>query len=167
MNNSILKIGIRFVFLVLLQVILLNNIFFLGYINPMIYILFVFLFPILKDRAVLLLLSFFLGLSIDFFSNSGGINAGATLFIAYFRLPILHIILKKSEFDYLLFNIKNLTFTQSVSYIFLLTFIHHLIVYSLEYYKLEGFIFIIGKATISSVFTAILIGFSILLFSKK
>jgi len=167
MSNSILIIGIRFVFLVLLQVILMNNIYFLGYINPMIYILFIFLFPLLKEKTALLLTSFFLGLCIDFFSNSGGINAAATLFIAYFRLPILHLILKKSEFDYLLFSIKKLTFTQSISYIFLLTFIHHLIVYTLEYYKLGGFLFIIGKTLASSVFTSIIIGFSILLFAKK
>ena len=50
---------------------------------------------------IILIISFLLGLSIDFFSDSGGINAAATLFIAYIRLPILSAILRKNEFDFL------------------------------------------------------------------
>jgi len=171
MNNSLLKYGLLFVFLVLLQVLVVNNTLFSGYINPHIYILFIFAFPLNKEKTPFLLLSFFLGLSIDFFSNSGGINAAATLFIAYFRLPFLHSIQKKTEFDYLLFNIKELNIIQSFTYVFTLTFLHHIIVFFLAYYKADGFLSMLyDPVLLSSILTAILIGLSISLFfsnSKK
>lgn len=167
MNNVIAINSIRFIFLVLLQVLLLNNIYFLGYLNPMLYIIFVFLYPLKQEKTMFLIICFFLGLSIDFFSNSGGINAAATLLIAYVRQPILHIIQNKTEFDYLLFNIKKLNFIQAVVYIFSLTFIHHLVVFSLEFYKTQGALTILSKIFITTILSGILISFSIQLFVKN
>ncbi len=167
MNNSIFKYSILFVFLILIQVLILNNVYFLGYINPLVYILFIFLYPINKEKGLLLIISFLLGLSIDFFSNSGGSNAAATLLIAYLRLPILHIIQNKTEFDYLLFDIKKLNFLQILVYIFSLTIIHHIIVFTLEYYKLQGVTQIALSSFLTSLLTTLLIGFSIALFVKN
>ena len=82
-----------FFILMLMQVLIFNNINLFGYTNPLIYIAFVFYYPLHKERSLFLFLSFLLGLSIDFFSNTGGINAAATLFIAYIRLPLLSFIL--------------------------------------------------------------------------
>ncbi|MCJ7757879.1 MAG: rod shape-determining protein MreD, partial [Gillisia sp.] len=45
MTNSILSNSIRFILLILFQVLLLNNINFLGYINPYLYVLFLILYP--------------------------------------------------------------------------------------------------------------------------
>lgn len=167
MNNKILINTFRFIFLVLLQVLFCNKILFFGYINPIIYIIFIFLYPISKDKTLLLLLSFLLGLSIDFFSNSGGINAAAAVLIAYIRLPLLHIIQNKSEFDYVLFHVKKLSFFQAITYIFSLTFIHHFVVIFLEYYKLNNFFSMIGKTIAVSLFSFIIIAFSIQLFTKE
>ena len=112
MSNLIQNI-IWFIVLIILQVLIFNNINLFGYINPLFYIIFIFYFPLKKEKTSLLLFSFFLGLSIDFFSDTGGINTAATLFIAYFRLPILSTILGKSDFDYLLFNIRSLSFAET------------------------------------------------------
>jgi len=46
LNNEILKNIIRFILLVLTQVLLLNHINFLGYVNPYIYILFIIVLTI-------------------------------------------------------------------------------------------------------------------------
>ncbi|MCF6349675.1 MAG: rod shape-determining protein MreD [Flavobacteriaceae bacterium] len=167
MNNLILINSIRFIFLVLLQVLLLNNIYFLGYLNPMLYIIFVFLYPLKKEKSLFLILCFFLGLTIDFFSNSGGINAAAIVLIAYIRQPLLHLIQNKTEFDYLLFNIKNLPFIQVIIYIFSMTFIHHLIIFSLEFYKTQGVLNILGKVIITTILSAVLISFCVQLFVKN
>ena len=167
MNNFILKYSLLFVFLVLLQVLILNNVLFLGFINPLVYILFIFVYPLSRKRSVFLIISFLLGLSIDFFSNSGGSNAAAILFIAYIRLPLLHIIQGKTEFDYLLFTIKQLTFLQATIYIFLISLLHHIILFSLESYKLTELITILRNSFLTSILTSILIGFFILLFAKN
>jgi hypothetical protein len=167
MTNTKLKYGIAFIFLVLIQVLIFNNNFFSGYINPVIYIFFIFIYPLDKEKMMFLIISFFLGLSVDVFSNSGGINAAATLFIAYVRLPVLHLILNKPEFDYLLFNVKKLTLFQGLSYIFSLTFIHQFIVYALEHYKLHGFLFMLQKTFFATILSTIIIGFSLMLFLKS
>lgn len=63
---------IRFVLLVLAQVLILNNIQFLGYINPYIYILFIFSLPYRTPQWLILSLAFILGLTIDIFSKTWG-----------------------------------------------------------------------------------------------
>ena len=117
MNSLGIANGFRFIGLILLQVVVFNNINLFGFVNPLIYIAWVFLFPFHKNISSLLILSFFLGLSVDFFSDSGGINAAATLFIAFIRLPILKMVLNKTEFDYLLFNFKTVSLSNAFIFI--------------------------------------------------
>jgi len=167
MNNLILSNSLRFIGLVLLQVIILNRINLFGHLNPLVYIVWVFLFPIKKEKSLFLLASFLLGLTIDFFSDSGGINAAATLFIAFIRLPILKAILRKSDFDYYLFNLRAISFDKILLYITTLTVIHHFIVFSLEYFSFNAFTTIVSNAILTSVFTIILSILGILFFVKK
>jgi rod shape-determining protein MreD len=167
MNSITLNNSLRFLALVLLQVLVLNQINLFGYLNPMPYVVWVLLFPVRKNKSPLLILSFLLGLSIDFFLDSGGINAAATLFIAFIRLPILKIVLKKTDFDYLLFNLRAISFGKALLFISLLTFIHHFIIFSLEYFSLNSFTTIISNTILTSVFTIIISILGIILFTKK
>ena len=167
MNNLIISNSIRFIGLVLLQVLVLNHVNLFGYLNPLIYIVWVFLFPIRKNQSLLLIGSFLLGLSIDFFSDSGGINAAATLFIAYIRLPILKAVLRKSDFDFLLFKLRTISIDKIFLYIATLTTIHHFIVFTLEYFSFNDFISIISNTFFTSIFTILLSILGILLFVKK
>ena len=89
MNSStLLYNSIRFVLLLMVQVVLFNTINFLGYINPYPYVLFIILFPVNGNRYVLLCTSFLLGLIMDLFCNSGGVHAASCLTLAYFRPSI-------------------------------------------------------------------------------
>lgn len=153
MTRDSILILFRFIVLVLLQSLLLNNVNFSGYINPYVYLLFVFLYPIEFKRTNILLLSFLLGLSIDFFSNSGGINASATLLIAYVRLPLLKILYKSKDIDYQTFKLNEQTFGQIISYTGILTFIHHLAVYALDYFTLKEIGTVFSKAIYTTLFT--------------
>ena len=166
MSNLIQNI-IWFIVLIILQVLIFNHINLFGYINPLFYIIFIFYFPLKKEKTAVLFFSFFLGLSIDFFSDTGGINTAATLFIAYFRLPILSTILGKSDFDYLLFNIRSLSFAKSFWYILSLTFIHHLIVFTLDYFSLNEFGTIFLKTISTTTLSLSLIFLAIILFTKR
>ena len=116
MNKNIFYIFL-FIILVLLQVFVLNNILLFGYINPYIYIAFVFFYPLKNERFLFLTLAFLLGLSIDVFSDSGGINAFATLFIAFIRLFFVRLIFKKTEIDYPLFKIQDEAFGKVFNYV--------------------------------------------------
>ena len=167
MNRENINIALLFIGLILLQIVVLNNINFLGYINPFYYIIFVFLYPLKKIDSSFILLSFFLGLFIDIFSNSGGTNAAATLFIAFIRIPVLKGILDKRELEYSSLSIQKLPFYKSLTFIAVLTFIHHFIVFSLEYFKWSNFKIIITKTALTSIFTIVLLLISFTFISRK
>jgi len=167
MNRENINTAILFISLVLLQIIVLNNINFLGYINPFLYILFIFYYPIRKIDYNLIFLSFFLGLSIDYFLNTGGINAAATLFIAFIRIPVLKVVMGKRELDYSSLSIDKLIFGRKYTYILILTLIHHFIVFGLEYFKWSSFGIILQKTLLTTIFTMILVLISFTFVSKK
>ncbi|MFA5298203.1 MAG: rod shape-determining protein MreD [Lutibacter sp.] len=167
MNNVVLNNTIRFISLLLLQVLVFNHVNIFGHINPMVYIVWVFLFPFRKNRNWLLIFSFLLGISIDFFSDSAGVNAFAITFIAYFRLPIIKAILRKPEFDYVQFNLKTISNNKAFLFIATLTIIHHFIVFSLEYFSFEALTSIIFNTILTSIFTILISILGIVLFTKK
>ena len=61
MNRSTLTLTFSFVFLVLVQVMVFNNISLFGYVNPMIYLLFLVIYRFDNDQTLLIFLSFILG----------------------------------------------------------------------------------------------------------
>ncbi len=142
--------------LIPLQVLVLNNVNLFGYVNPYIYISFVFLFPLTKKRIHFLTLAFLYGLCIDYFSDTGGIHAFATVWIAFIRLSLIKIVFKKSNLDYLLFSLKNEPFNKVFNYVVILTFVHHFILFSLANFSFQNFSYVVLNTIFSSVFTLIL-----------
>lgn len=138
-----------------------------GYAQPMIYILFIIIYPITNKRFVFLILSFLLGLSIDFFSNSGGINAAASLFIAYIRLPVLKMVSGRTEFDPVLFNIKSMVFSRQVNYLLILILAHHYLIFQLTYFKFSSLLSVFSFTLFSSIFSFVLLLFLSSLFIDK
>ena len=167
MNTSYFKYTFLFFILILIQVAVFNNISLFGHAQPMVYILFILLYPITKQRSFFLIVAFLLGLCIDFFSNSGGINAAATLFIAFIRLNILKIVSNKTEFDTTSFTYKSLPFSQQISYLLSLIFMHHFIVFMLSYFKFSAIRLVLTDTVASSIFTLVLLLFYSQFFLKK
>jgi rod shape-determining protein MreD len=167
MNNLIFKNIVRFILLVLFQVLVFNHINLFGYINPFLYINWVILFPVRKSKNSLLLTSFFLGILIDTFSDTGGIHTAAILFIAYFRLPILELVMSKTDFDYVLFNVRNLPLNKLLLLISFLTLIDSFVVFLLDYFSFSNIGAIISNTISTSILTIIISFFGILLFTKK
>lgn len=166
MNSSLISNTLRFVFLVLLQVLVLNNINFTGYINPYLYVLFILLYPFTGNQSLFLLLSFLLGLSIDIFEDSGGINAAACLVAAFIRPNLLRFSFGIS-YDHQNIRLSATPFGAKLSYIFLMVLIHHFVLFSLEMFSLNHILIILKKTLFSSIFTVIVILLSLTLFTKK
>ncbi|MCF6294900.1 MAG: rod shape-determining protein MreD [Flavobacteriaceae bacterium] len=166
MNNIISTNIARFIVLVLVQVLVLNNINFLGYINPYIYILFIILFPIKNNRLLFILLSFLLGLTIDLFLDSGGVNAAACVTIAYIRPVILKFVFG-TIYEHQTVKFNNTELGQRLTYFSIITVIHHLILFSLEVFNTTKILLILKKTLFSSIFTIILCVLITILFSRK
>ncbi|WP_370004079.1 rod shape-determining protein MreD [Winogradskyella sp.] len=152
--------------MLLVQVVFCNNINFLGYVNPYIYIIFIFLFPIRENRMVLLITSFLLGMLVDMFSDSGGVHAAAAVCLAYSR-PIL----LKSSFG-MLYEHQTIKFSNTdlgslITYITFGTLIHHFVLFSLEVFNISNILLILKKTLFSSIFTIILSVLIVILFSRN
>ncbi len=165
--NEVIKNSVAFVLLVLLQVLVFNNISFFGYINPMPYVLWLLLFPLKKDKIVYLLGAFLIGLTIDFFSNSGGIQAMASVFIAYIRLATLKILFQKKDVDFSSFMIRTMPTTKLIYYTVILVFLHHFIVFCFEFFDLSRMGSILKHTFATSLFTLFLCMIGISLFVKR
>jgi rod shape-determining protein MreD len=166
MNNIVAKNIIRFIMLLLVQVIICNHINFLGYINPYIYIIFIFLFPIRDNRLVLLLVSFLLGMMVDMFSDSGGVHAVAAVCLAYARPVLL-----KTSFG-MLYEHHSIKFSTTeigslITYIAIGTLVHHFILFTLEIFNISNILLLLKKTLFSSIFTSILSVLIIILFSRN
>ena len=165
--NSIFSIHtIRFIALVFIQVLILNHINFLGYINPYIYILFIGLYPVKNNRVIFILLSFLLGITIDMFLDTGGIHAGACVFIAYIR----PIILKSSFgmiYEHQTIRFDSVEFGSKLTYFTLLTVLHHIVLFSLEIFSISKILLILQKTLFSSIFTILLSVTITIIFSRK
>ena len=166
MNSVISRNILRFIVLVLVQALILNNINFLGYINPYIYILFIILFPIKNNRLLFIFLSFLLGLTLDMFLDSGGVHAAASVTIAYIR-PIVLKFAFGATYEHQTVKFSSTEFGQRFSYFSILILIHHLFVFSLEIFNTSQIILILKKTLFSGVFTLVLCLLLIVLFSRK
>lgn len=148
-SKSILTDVILIALLVALQIFVLNRITLFGQYTPVMYPLFVMFFPFFRNRYVFLTASFFLGLSIDAFLGTWGINAFATTVIAYFRTLIFRTSTETST-DF--FSFQSLQWTQFLLFIALSIFLHQLIVQYVEFFKLSRLL----EIFVNSVVTALI-----------
>jgi len=166
MNKLLTPNIVRFILLVLLQVILLCNINFLGYINPYLYVFFILLLPFTLSQWKVLVYSFLIGIVIDVFQDSGGVNAAACLVAAYFRPSILKFAFGVS-YEFQTIKFYQTPIAQRLTYIFIIVFIHHLVLFLLAYFNFEYILDVLKNTLFSGLFTVLLVLIAMVLFRKK
>ncbi|NNF02812.1 MAG: rod shape-determining protein MreD [Bacteroidia bacterium] len=158
MLSNYINIIIRFIVLVLVQVLILNNIELGNYVNPYLYILFIILLPIQTPNILVLSLSFLLGISIDMFSNTPGIHAAACVFIGFARPATLQALAPRDGYDAeSIPSIKEMGLGWFLSFSAIMVVLHHIALFFLEIFHFQEFFQTLGRATLSSIFTLVLI----------
>lgn len=148
----------RFVFLVLLQVLILNNIHLGGYVNPYFYIYFILLLPFETPRWLLLPSAFLLGIAVDTFANTPGLNAAACVLMAFARPFVIDAISTGTEFMIGHSpSLRNQGFKWFAYYAILLVLIHHISLFYLEIFRFTEFFQTLLRVLLSSVFTLLLV----------
>jgi len=148
-SNFYFLTSLRFILLVLVQVLVFNKLNFLGFINPMVYLLFLYWYPIKQRRAIFLLISFLLGLTIDIFSDTIAFHAAATVTLAYLRPAIMRFVFGVN-YEFQSFKLSNTTKAQQITFLALLIIGHHTIFFLLEIFSLDHLLLLLKKI----VFTA-------------
>lgn len=170
MNRSLLNI-IRFVVLVIAQVLIVNHIRLGGYVHPYIYLIFVMLLPINMPGWQLLLSGFGIGLVIDLFMGTLGMHAGATTLMAFCRPTIIKLVSGSQKFE----NIKEPRVNQLGFPWFLRYTLCMVTIHNFTLFMLEGFSFhLVGQALLRilisvpvSVFLILLILYLFSVTTKK
>lgn len=154
MNSALLENSARFILLLAAQVLILNRIDLFGYINPFPYILFIILYPVNGNKSGLLLASFFLGILMDMFCNSGGVHAAACIVLAYFRPSIFKFSFGLS-YEYQTVKLNDILTPERFSFILIAVVIHHSVLFILEVFKISLLIDILLRTVLSTLFTII------------
>lgn len=125
----------------LLQVLFINNITISRWdITPFIYIAAILLFPFETPVWFRLTAAFALGLSVDIFSDTGGMHAFSSVLIAFLRPPILNVISPREGYEYPIQPLAGmLGFGWFLKYTLILTGIHHLSFFILDAFSLSLF----------------------------
>ena len=144
MSNSYFVNIIRFTLLVLVQVLVFNRLNFFGFINPMVYILFLYWYPIKENRAAFIGLSFLLGLFIDLFSDTMAIHAASTVTIAYIRPAIMRFVFGVN-IEFQSFRLSSSTKAQQFTFLALLIVVHHTVFFTLEIFSFSNILLILKK----------------------
>jgi hypothetical protein len=158
MINEIINNSLRFVFLILVQVLILNNIQLGGYINPYLYVLFILLLPIETPKWLILFLCFLLGLGVDQFSDTMGLHAGASVFMGFCRPYLLKVLAPREGYG--AENkpgLKSMNLRWFLTYSGILVLLHHLFLFYAEVFRFSEFFHTLLRVILSTFFTILLI----------
>jgi hypothetical protein len=151
---------LRFLILILAQILIFNNIQFSGYINPYIYILFIILMPFETPKWMLLVSAFLLGLTIDIFSDTLGMHTIATLFMAFLRPYVLNIISPRDGYEPGTFpRVSYYGLAWFTRYAFILILAHHFVLFYIEIFRFGNFFSTLLRVILSTIFS---LGFIVL-----
>ena len=150
MNRSLLNI-VRFVLLVIAQVLIVNHIRLGGYVHPYIYLIFVMLLPINIPDWQLLLSGFGIGLVIDLFTGTLGMHAGATTLMAFCRPTIIKLVSGSQKFENIKEpNVNQLGFAWFLRYALCMVLIHNFTLFMFESFSFH----LVGQALLRMLISA-------------
>lgn len=159
MNNQWPRNIIRFIVLVLLQVLVFQRIDFnWEYVSILIYPLFILMLPLQTSRLLLIILGFVLGMTIDLFYQSPGVHASASVFTAYIRPFVLKILEPANGYPA---NAAPSKFHLGANWFFLyagiLLFTHSFFYFSVEVFTYVYFLEILLKTLVCFVISYLLV----------
>lgn len=168
--STLVKNIVRFCLFILVQVFILNQIPPLHHlVSPYLYFLFILWLPFRTGRRTQLLLAFALGFTLDCFTKTYGLHAAACVLIAYLRPFLLNLLLTKEDMTNNNYNepsIQSLGFTPYFTYVTILTFVHHTLLFFLQALQTGGLIYFIIKSLYSTAISLLLILLTELLFKR-
>lgn len=160
MNRSSL-IGpiINFVVLLFAQVLVFGNLSLYNTAFCFAYVLFVLALPPVTSRVWLLLSAFFLGLLVDVFEDTLGINAAACVFIAYLKPYVIRALDNQSGTfeENAPITVSTVGVSMFALFTFIMVFIHCLVFFYIEAAGFHLFWRNMAKAFFSADYTVVVI----------
>lgn len=168
MNKNLWRIIGRFVLLLLIQLLVLNNVYLSGYVMPMLYLLAILMLPTDTKRIPMLLIAFGTGLLMDVMNNMLGFHALACTVVAMMRILFADRILTRGEPTTITTpSIYSVSPQYFVSYLLILLASFYLIFFTLELFGFRSFGGVLAATAASTLVTALLAVLYQFIFLKK
>ena len=168
--NQFFRYGFRLLIFILAQQ-------FIGYRIPplhesfsvVFYYLFILWLPFSIGRAGLLLLSFITGLFLDSFTRTPGMHAAACVMIGYIRPFLITFLIpnKDIDFNYREPSVVSLGLVPYITYVALLTVIHHFFLFAIQAFQYGNGWYLFVKTLGSSLVSLLLITLIEIIFTRK
>ncbi len=147
----------RFLLLLLLQVLLINNLQFLGVCHPYIYIFSLLVMPITLPRWADMLIGGVAGLILDMFCNSLGVHIAACIMLMYVRPHLIGAYVSDRERLTDEIDMRSIGVVNFVKYTILLVLLHHTMVFFLTAWSVQHFWFTLLEVVVSSIISILLL----------
>jgi len=154
MNSKTIFINIfRWIVLLFVQIFLLRNLNFYNLATPFLYVLFILVLPFGIPNFLLFAIAFITGLTLDTFYDTLGVHTTACIALAFVRISFIAVSVTRDAFDEPEPSLGNMGLKWFSLYAVLCIFVHHLVVFFLEAFKLTSFGYTLGRCLLSVVFT--------------
>jgi hypothetical protein len=151
---QLIQYSIRFLVLVILQSLILNQLEIGFGIQFMAYPLFILLLPFEISTIYLLSLAFCMGVIIDVISNTYGLHTSSLLLFAYIRPFIFKKFSSREGYDNLKIPSINDMGSRWFTFVYgTLLLLHHLWFFTLEMFRIDNLLFILQKTLLSLPFS--------------
>jgi rod shape-determining protein MreD len=157
MNKATVQRFILFILLVLLQIWLFNNIHLFGVATPFVYLYFTLKLPVKMNRNIVLFLSALVGLIIDLFGSTLGLNMSVMVIVGFLRFYLLKLFAPRDVFEDYVPSFAALGNFMFVRYVGTVTFIHVTVLHLLESFTLFDPIRLVLRILGSFLLTVLLI----------
>jgi rod shape-determining protein MreD len=143
---------VRFLVVILFQVLVMDNVMINGYMIPQIYLLFILLMPFETPRWAQLVSGFLLGMGIDLFLNTPGMHTFATVVVAFVRPYLLNLLAPRDGYEPDSFpRIHYYGFLWFLKYTLLIVLLHHFVLFYLEVFQLKDFLSTLLRVILSAI----------------
>lgn len=154
MLNEITRNTIRFILLLLTQVLIIKNVELGRFINPFIYVLFIISLPFETPKPLLLIFGFVMGLTVDMFYDTLGMHTAASVFMAFSRPVVFKFFAPREGYEVgMQPTIRYMGTPWFISCAGVLITLHHLVLFYIEVFRFSEFFSTFLRVIMSSLFT--------------
>jgi rod shape-determining protein MreD len=157
MSSSGIKQVLLFILLVFLQVWLFNKIHLFGYATPLFYVYFIIKLPGDMNRNIVVILSALIGLCVDLFEYTLGLNMMTCVIIGFVRYYFLKLFAPRDIFESFIPSFNSFGQALFLRYAGAMTFLFLMILFIIESLSLFDPLVLIFRITGSFILTMLLI----------
>ena len=147
----------RYIVVMLLQVLLLDQLQLWGACHPYVYILCLLMMPITLPHSLSMVIGAAVGLVMDIFCNSLGVHTAACILLMFIRPYLIGVIVNDKDRLNEQISLRAIGMEALIKYVVILVLIHHLTVFLLAAWSWAHIGFVLLETLVSSLITISLI----------